>query len=270
MPKWKKYALAEIRKHDVLRVIDGIIKDGKPSAANHAFAAIRKFFNWCVERGLLDVSPCLGIRRPAKNNSRDCVLTDVELSTLWQASKVQGYPFGIIFKLLALTTQRRGEIVGMGWSELDLSEGLWTIPGARTKNGSPHLVPLTPMAIGILQNLPQFSTDLIFPAKVKLDRPYSGYSKGKRTLNANADLRDWTLHDLRRTAATGMAKLGVAPHVVERILNHSSGTFGGVAGVYNRFGYLKEMREALELWEDHLKQSGICDANICGANPDPY
>lgn len=115
------------------------------------------------------------------------------------------------------------------------------------------MVPLTPAALAVLDALPRVpGTPYVFPARGYADRPYSGYSKGKRELDARAGQHGWTLHDLRRTAATGMAKSGVPPHVVERLLNHVSGTFGGVAGVYNRFGYLDEMRDALMRWEHHV------------------
>lgn len=253
VPVWERRALAEIRKPDVLDVIDGIMDRGKPSAARHAFAAIRKFFNWCTERGLLEDSPCRNIKPPVKANSRERVLTDPELSIVWQAAVEQGQPFGTIVQLLMLTAQRRGEVVGMLWAELDLDGGLWTIPGSRTKNHKPHMVPLTETAVAVLKETPRLvDSPFVFPARGMPDQAYSGYSKGKRSLDAAADLHDWTLHDLRRTAATGMARAGVAPHVVERILNHVSGTFGGVAGVYNRFQYLPEMRAALMLWEEHL------------------
>lgn len=124
--------------------------------------------------------------------------------------------------------------------------------GARTKNGKPHTVPLSDLAIAILRAQPRFDSPFVFPARGKPDRPYSGYSKGKREIDALAAMHDWTLHDLRRTAATGMAQLGVPPHVVEKILNHLTGSFCGVAGIYNRFTYQAEMREALDLWGAHV------------------
>lgn len=252
VPRWHERPLETIKRGDVVAVLDALVLADTPSAANHAFAAIRKFFNWCVARGRLEVSPCYGLGLPAKASSRDRVLTDHELSTLWRAAGTMGYPFGTIFQLLALTGQRRGEVLGMAWRELDLKQGLWTMPGSRTKNGEAHLVPLTPAVVEILKLVPRKSPDLVFPARGMPDTPFVGTSTGKRELDATADLHDWTLHDLRRTAATGMARLGVFPHVVERILNHVSGSFGGVAGVYNRFQYVEEMRAALTLWADHI------------------
>lgn len=254
VPAWERHALTDIRKADILDVIDGIMERGKPSSARHAFAAIRKFFNWCTERGLLDDSPCRTIKPPVKANSRERVLADIELATVWHAAEGQGYPFGRIVQLLMLTAQRRGEVVGMRWEELDLEDGLWTIPSSRTKNRKPHMVPLTAAAVAVLREIPRIDfSPFVFPSRGLPEQAYSGYSKGKRMLDASADLHDWTLHDLRRTAATGMARAGVPPHVVERILNHVTGTFGGVAGVYNRFQYLPEMRQALEVWSAHIE-----------------
>ncbi len=255
LPSWKNRTVPEISKADVLAALDPIMKRGSPSAARHAFAAARKLFNWCVEQGIIDDSPCRTMKPPVKAASRDRVLTDDELARIWKASIEQGDTFGIVVRLLMLTAQRRGEVCGMAWNELDLDQGIWTIPGNRTKNHKPHALPLTATAVGILRSLPRFEgASLVFPARGKLEQAYSGYSKAKRALDAAIDLHDWTLHDLRRTAATGMAKLGVAPHVIERILNHSTGTFGGVAGVYNRFQYLPEMRQALLLWEERMSK----------------
>lgn len=254
VPRWQARRVGDIAKADVQQVMDELMAAGTPSAARHAFAAIRKFFNWCVERGLIAQSPCLAMRPPAKHTSRDRVLSDGELSAILHAAESQGLPFGPIVQLLALTAQRRGEVVGMRWEEIDVRAALWEIPADRTKNHRPHVVPLTPAVLAILNSLPRdFDTPYVFPARGHADRPYSGYSKGKRELDVLSGQSGWTLHDLRRTAATGMAKAGVAPHVVERLLNHVSGSFGGVAGVYNRFGYLDEMRDALLRWERHLE-----------------
>ncbi len=254
LPHWESRDVRLIVRQDVLTILDAIVARGAPSTANHAYAAIQKFFNWSVERGLIEISPCLHLKPPAKSQSRERVLSNKEIVTLWKASLTEGYPFGTIYQLLLLTAQRRGEVVGMRWAELDLRQGVWTIPGARTKNGKAHSVPLTPRVRAILKSLPRFESEFVFPGRGKPEQSYSGYSKGKRDLDAAADLHDWTLHDLRRTAATGMAELGVPPHVVEKILNHSTGSFAGVAGVYNRFEYRSEMRSALRLWAAHVKK----------------
>lgn len=246
---WQRRSVESITKADVAAALEPVMKRGSIGAARHAFAALRKLFNWMVEQGMLETSPCAGMKAPGKAGSRDRVLTDDELKTIWASAFAIGYPFGPIVQLLMLTAQRRGEVVGMMWDDIDFAKGVWTIPGERTKNSKPHAVPLTDSAIAILKSAPRTFSPYVFPARGKPHQPYSGYSKGKRELDATAGLHDWTLHDLRRTAATGMARLGVAPHVVERVLNHVSGTFAGVAGIYNRFRYEDEMREALTTWE---------------------
>ena len=135
----------------------------------------------------------------------------------------------------------------MQWDHLDLDKGEWTLPAELTKSNRAHIVPLTPEACRLIASLPRFSDVYVFGAS-NPGRPFSDYAIGKQRLDSVAQVPNWTLHDLRRTAATQMARLGTPPHVVERILNHTSGTFGGVAGVYNRFQYLPEMRAALERW----------------------
>jgi integrase len=253
LPHWRNYDVAEIRKHDVLQIIDDIVKRGSPSGANHAFAAIRKFFNWCVERGLIETTPCLGVKMPTKHRSRDRVLEDGELAAICQIARDMGYPFGTIVQLLALTAQRRGEVAGMRWEDLNFTDRTWSIPAELNKAGRAHVVPLHDQAVHLLRQLPRLDDRYVFPARGTPGQTYVGFAKGKGRLDARLSFSNWTLHDLRRTAASGMARHKVPPHVVERILNHVSGTFGGVAGVYNRFGYLDEMREALSKWGDHVR-----------------
>lgn len=254
LPGWKNRNVRAITKSDVAAALEPILKRGAQGSARHAFAAVRKLFNWMVEQGLIETSPCAGSKAPGKAGSRDRVLDDAELILIWNTAASIGLPFGPIVQLLMLTAQRRGEVVAMAWEEIDKEKGVWTIPGERTKNGKSHAVPLSKGALGVLASIPETGSPYVFPARGKPDQSYSGYSKGKRELDAAAELHDWTLHDLRRTAATGMAKLAIAPHVVERVLNHVSGTFAGVAGVYNRFRYDDEMRAALDQWDDHLRR----------------
>ena len=275
LPPWRTRRIDTIAKTEVLEITDKLLKAGKPSAANHAFSAARKFFSWCVERDLIPVSPCYTLHAPAPIGKRSNVIEDTDLAMLWKAAADEvGYPFGTIFQLLTLTAQRRGEVCGMRWDELDLDAGLWNIPGPRTKNAQRHTVPLTPAVLEILEGLAPIAkktkSEFVFPARGKPEQSYTGYSKGKRELDAAFNKKrreeaiakgeapediedlDWTLHDLRRTAATRMAELGILPHVVERVLNHVSGTFGRVAGIYNRFQYVDEMRDALTTWESHV------------------
>jgi integrase len=259
LPHWKNRQVEAITKADIAEALEPVIKRGASGSARHAFAAARKMFNWMVEQGMLETSPFAGVKAPGKPGNRDHVVRDDELKRIWDRAESMGLPFGSIAQLLMLTAQRRGEVVAMEWSEIDKDKALWTIPGARTKNGKAHAVPLTAGALRILSTIERTWSPYVFPARGKPEQPYSGYSKGKRQLDAAAELHDWTLHDLRRTAATGMARLGVAPHVIERVLNHVSGTFAGVAGIYNRFQYEDEMRKALEAWEQHLAATVIIE-----------
>jgi integrase len=252
LPAWTARDIRTIAKHDVLVILDAIVEDGKPSAANHAFAAIRKMFSWCLQRGIVDVSPCAGIGTPSAAKERDRVLDNDELVAVWHAADVTGYPYGSIVKLLILTAQRRSEVADMRWPEIDADNHVWALPPERTKNARAHQVPLPPLAQALIAELPRLNAAYVFPARGNDAESFSGFSKLKRKLDDVSKVTNWTLHDLRRTTATGLAQLGVAPHVVEKLLNHSTGTFGGVAGIYNRFQYVPEMRDALSKWESHL------------------
>ena len=203
---------------------------------------------------MLSSSPCLGIKKPTPNNARDRVLDIGEMALVWNGAELVGYPFGPIVKLLMLTAQRRNEVASIQRSQLDFEANTWTLPAELTKNGRQHAVPLAPHAASLLRTLPHFTSDYVFPARGE-NPVFAHFSRGKLKLDALAGVKEWTLHDLRRSVATHLAKLGVAPHVIERILNHVSGTFGGVAGVYNRFQYLDEMRNALGMWETHLAEA---------------
>jgi integrase len=204
-------------------------------------------FNWAVEQGHLERSPCAGLGMPAQAISRDRILSDGELARVWKAAGEMGYPFGPMIQLLILTAQRRGEVVGLRWSELDTNAMEWTLPNGRTKSARAHIVPLSGAAAELVTGLPRLHDVLVFPARGK-NNPASGFSKWKRELDERSGVVDWRIHDLRRTAASGMAQLAVPPHIIERVLNHTTGTLGGVAGIYNRYGYLVEMRSALERW----------------------
>ena len=252
--QWSKRNIGDITKQMVRARLEEIIANGTPSAANHAFAAIRAFFNWSVRQGHLEISPCLGLEAPARRPSRERTLTDDEIALVWHGASNLGWPFGPIVHLLLLTAQRRGEVAALRWQDLDLPAGLWSIPAEFTKSNRAHTVPLTPLTRNLILSLPRVHDTWVFPGRRNVDRPYIGFNKAKARLDARVAIAPWTLHDLRRTTATVMAKLKVPPHVVEKLLNHTTGTLGGIAGVYNRFGYIDEMREALELWERHLSR----------------
>jgi integrase len=205
---------------------------------------------WAIERGLLETSLCDKIKRPSTETSRDRVLSDSELATVWRAAGALEAPYSAFVKLLILTGARRNEVARMRWAELDLEGKTWILPAARTKNGREHLVPLSNAAAGLLRGLPRVAgAEYVFTLSGR--GPITAFDNVKKRLPA--DMPAWTYHDLRRSMASGMARLGVNLPVIERCLNHVSGSFAGVAGVYQRHGFEDEKRAALETWGVHVE-----------------
>lgn len=245
--------IREIKRYDILELMDAAIERGAGYQANRILSHVRKLFNWCIERGILEASPIVGVKPPTKEVSRERVLNDDELVRILRACRNEVYPFRQIVPMLLATAQRRGELTEMRWSEIDLEEKVWVIPAERAKNGKKHYVPLSTFALEILNEVPRFlDCDYVFTTTRQT--PVSGYSKWLRRLSAESETFDWRYHDLRRTAATNLAKLGVAQAVTEKILNHVSGIISGVAAVYNRHNYADEKREALEMWGQRLAE----------------
>jgi integrase len=253
LPHWKGRNIKTITRRDVRTVVE-IKKKSAPIRANRLLTLIKTFFSWAIDKDLIEANPARDVKRVTREISRDRVLTDQELLSVWNAAGDVGAPFGTITHLLLLTAQRRDEVAGMRWSELDLDAGDWVIPATRNKNGVENRVPLTKGAVRIIETqLKIDGSDFVFPSgRSPITKHVSGFSRAKKRLDKISDVTDWRLHDLRRTVASGMARYQIAPHVVEKLLNHVSGILGGVAGVYNRFGYDKEKRHALETWAAHL------------------
>jgi integrase len=231
-----------------------IARDNGPYSANRARAALSAFYSWAIGEGLADSNPVVGTNKATDEISRDRVLSPEELRLAWQHSGSGDY--GAIIRLLILTGQRREEVGGMLWSEIDPDAALWSIGAGRTKNGLPHDVPLAPAAVAILRGLPRREDrDQVFGSG---DGPFQGWSNAKAALDARmaaangAKLKPWRVHDLRRTVATRLGDLGVLPHVIEATLNHISGHRAGVAGIYNRAIYSTEKRAALSAWADFV------------------
>lgn len=250
LPAWANKTIAEVSKHDVIRLLDAVRGRGAPIMANRVLAAVRKFFAWCVSRGLLETSPCAGVTAPAKERSRHRALDDDELRKVLLACREVGQPFGSIVQFLALTGQRRDEVGQITWNQIDLERAAWVIPAEHAKNGKPHVVHLSKSARNFLTGMPR-AGGLVFTTDGQ--KPFQGYSKAKARLDRLAGVSDWTLHDLRRTVVSGMARLGVAPHVADKVLNHQSGTISGVAAVYQRHEFLAERKEALDRWTSYLE-----------------
>lgn len=252
---WGQRDIRDIRQADINAVIDGLVKAGTPSEANHALGVAKTLFAWCTDRDMLSADPCAKVRKPAKQGKRSRVLNEEELKKLWRALPEEGFPFGHLAQLLILTAQRRGEVAQMQWPQLDFANRVWTIPAHVAKNKREHVLPLSDLAIEVLERVPRLNETYVFPARGNDDATVSGFSKSKLRLEAAIGADDWTLHDLRRTTATFLAKLGTPPHVIERILNHVSGpAFSGVAGIYNRHPYLDEMRIALQQWGERVRR----------------
>jgi integrase len=220
-----------------------------PSEYSHCLVVAKVFFNWCRNRHYIDRNPFEGLSQNDKT-TRHRVLTGDELKRVWQAADEFG-AFGIIVKLLILTGQRRGEIAAL--RPEFFKDGICTLPDTLTKNKRQHSFPVGALCAAILPSLQgRERTALLFPARGAPERVFNGWSKSKKKLDQLSGVRDWTLHDLRRTFATNLAALAVPPHITERLLNHATGTISGVAAIYNRFQYMDEMRAAIALWEERL------------------
>ena len=250
-PKIGHKQIGEITKDNILKLVEGIVDRGSPTTGNRVFATLRQIFNWALDRDLITVSP-MPKRAPAPETRRDRVVSDQEIKLAWQAFEQLGPPFGAIGKLLLLTGARRDEIAEGSWSEIDLELRTWTIPAARTKNGEPHEIPLSDAAVEILKSLPRVEGRARFVFTTNGRTPVSGFSKARQAIDAavarsaGATVPRWTLHDLRRTAATNLQKLGTRFEVTEAVLNHRSGSRGGVSGIYQRHAWSAEKRQALD------------------------
>jgi integrase len=254
LKRWSGRPLASITQHDVQTLVDAIA-DGAPVSANRTLAALKTLFKFYVKRQSLLTSPAALVDAPAAEESRDRTLSDAEVKAVWQAADAAAYPFGRLVQLLLLTGARRDELREAPWAEFDLDGDTpyWSLPGDRVKNGNEHSVPLSSWAKQILRGMPRIKgRGLLFTTTG--ETPYSGLSKAKRALDTATGVTGWTLHDLRRTAATGMAeRCGVQPHIIEAALNHVSGeSKRGVAGIYNRARYADDIRRALQAWADYV------------------
>jgi integrase len=228
--------------------------DASESRARAMHSVLSKMFNWLTEKRRVKVSPLAALKRPSAPKPRDRVLTDGEIIALWKAAEELRKPFGQLIKLLLLTGCRLNEVAQMEASELSHDRATWTISGTRTKNHRTHVVPMAPLAQDMVAELERRS-DCKFMLSTNQKTPVSGFSKLKRRLDSKLKgVQTWRLHDLRRTCATGMAEIGVAPHVVELCLNHVSGARAGVAGTYNRSVQMPERRAAMERWATHVAE----------------
>jgi integrase len=248
----------ELGRREILAVLQPWA--GRVTSAQ-MLAHLSACLSWGVVNELLERNCAMGLKPPVEKVDRERVLTDSEIGALWAATAGDGTDtvedrYAKILRLLLLTGQRRGEVGGMRRPELDLDQQLWRLPGARTKNKLPHDVPLSRQAKAILELQ---GGDPLFGKN-----GFREWWRAKQQLDTVLDLPEWTVHDLRRTVVTGMAEIGVSPHIVEAVVNHVSGHKGGVAGVYNRAKYSQEKRAALQRWADRVEQitAGEATSNV--------
>ncbi|XLS12545.1 recombinase family protein (plasmid) [Bradyrhizobium sp. RDM4] len=271
-PRLIKHRLAELWAERSLRDIDGhdiwlAMQVGNENRARHLRGALSALFTWAHRQRLVELNPCKSVAPPHLPSARDRILSNEEMRWFWNACEGLG-SFETALKIMLLTGQRRSEIGGMQWEELR-ADGEWHLPRERTKNKLPHIVPLPPVAMALILEQPVLGAHVFTTTG---STPISGWSKIKRKVEdqmlelareergKNFAIQQWGLHDLRRTAVTGMNEIGIMPHVVEAVVNHVSGHKGGVAGVYNRAQYSEEKRVALERWASHVER--VCKAAV--------
>ena len=261
-----KESITSIGRADIAPQLRRLATENGPVAADRARAALSSFFSWAMREGLVEHNPVSLTNRPAVPQPRERVLSDSEIVEVWNVCRDDD--FGRIIRLLLLTGQREDEVGSIRWSELDLDAATWSLSGRRTKNNLQHIIPISDPVLAIIESVPRREgRDLIFGLG---SGGFSGLSGAKKALDARIlatrrsaldrgqnsqsiePIPHWVIHDLRRTAVTGMGELGVPPHVIEATVNHISGIKAGVAGVYNRAQHLPERRQALSMWGEHI------------------
>jgi len=255
---WGERDIHEITKRDIIDLLDGIADGGRATTSRRVRAYLSKFLNWCVSRDILPMSPATGVKSSSKEISRDRVMTDDEVRWLWQACEAVGQPWGPFGQALLLTGQRLREVAKL--TDAEVTGDVWHLASVRTKNGRAHDVPLSEAVRAVLAGVERIDGKAGLVFTTNGESPVSGFFKARAALakamekiaaderGQPVDIAHWTFHDLRRTAATGMARLGIAVRVTEAVLNHVSGTGGGIVAVYQRHDYADQKRGALDAW----------------------
>ncbi len=283
LPKLGRRRISEVAKRDILNLFDEINRKGHKTTAAHVRTALSGFFNWCLARDVITVSPMTGVKSPTPARSRDRVLSDDEIRWLWKACEESLHPFGRMVQLAILTGARRDEMRAISDKELKLPECLWTLPASRAKNHREHDVHLSNTALAIIAAVPRIKSKAGLLFTTTGETPPSGFSNSKDRFDRlmlqyareeakergddpqKVEIPAWVLHDLRRTIASGMARLGIQLPVIERCLNHISGSFGGIVGVYQRHSFADEKKAAFEAWSRHV--SGLVDPKTANVIP---
>ena len=253
LPQWAKRGAATIKRRDVIELVEAVAARGNPVQANRLLALVRKMFAWATEVDLVDDNPGRGVSAPHREVSRERILNDAEIARLWVVWTSQGWPFGPLFKLLLLTGQSRNDIASMRLDDIQFQSRVWSPPLSRIHGSHTHELPLSDLALEILASLPRSKSGLVFPAGPRATTPVTGYSNAVAKSRKLAEVEGWQLRDLRRTAAVGMARLGAAPELLDRVLNVRSGTASGVRGIYQLAAEMDEKRRVLNAWAEQLR-----------------
>ena len=252
LPTWGARHIADLRRLHLIELTDALLDAGKPMAAYRVYEIAKRILNWAVERGEIEASPFATMKPPAPKVMRDRVLKPDEIKPVWKAWGEMDYPYGPLGKLLLMTAQRLNEVAQMQWCEIDRDNALWVMPADRTKSGRETEVPLSSLALEILDDLPRFTEgDYVFTA-TSGQRPVSGFSRMKTRADDLSGVTGWRLHDLRRTARTGLAEIGIPEIIAEMVMNHAPRNV--LARIYNRHEYATEKRDALERWANRLRE----------------
>jgi integrase len=259
LPVWGSQPIEAIRKRDIIALIDGIADRGAKIMANRTLAHVKRLFRWAAARDIIESDPAAHVEKPAPETRRDRVLADDELGTIWGAAGARGFPFGPAVQLLILTAARREEIFGLSWREVDLDSAAIRLPAERAKTKEGRIIPLSQVALSVLDELPRFAGgEFVFGQGGQA--PFANVGRAKARLDgliAEAEgepMPAWRLHDIRRTVATGLQRLGTRLEVIEAVLGHVSGSRTGVVGIYQRYRFEDEARAALTAWGQYVIQ----------------
>jgi integrase len=266
IPELGRMPVKDVQRKDVIKLLDKIKASPYPHPANHVLVALRKMYNWAIERDELQSNPCYKISKPIATNERERVLSESEIKALWKACDTIGYPYGPMFKLLLLTGARRSEIAELEWRHIDLKDKVIRLPASMIKANRSHDIPLSDIAVAILEALPRFKGPYVFSSTFG-QKAVNCFTKAKDKFDETMGSDDWRIHDIRRTCATGMAEAGVPIYTISRILNHAE---GGVTRLYARHSYLNEKRAALDLWAKKVREivTGVSTTPKNSAKPE--
>jgi len=257
---WRERRVTEVKRAEIIALLDDIVDRGAPIAANRTLAALRKLFNWCMERDIIEASPCAGVKPPSSENRNNRFLSNSEIRWLWQTADEDTGPFGAYVKVLLLSGQRKSEILNIAEPEID-ADGVLLLPSARTKNKREHAVPLCKTALALLGSAPRVSGKRGFYFTTNGTTPLSGFSKvqgrfRKRMLELareeqgrDAEIRHWSWHSLRHTFKTWMQENRVDKDVRNAVQNHYD---DDMDSRYGHYSFLKEKRQVLNDWESHV------------------